>query len=331
MLTSGHDWAPPGWSTDHGGLAAHWTRGATSVQAKAGGEAFSLRAGTGLNCIGDNGLTGHGSASGRAAHAFSDENGVGFVREAIAAGILGEDVDRPPAGAASSRERMRTGEFDPRAGQPYTRITKDGHRERRAPPAGADAGRADAHAPAEPSARRGARRPLLPVTAAATRKVVVVGDQADKVFLGDYSGDPREQVSLLDGIKRVLPRATVTYDAAGTSTTATGAPALQPATRAAIRDADLVVVMVGTDAKVNAEGYDRKNLGLPGNYEQLVRTVAAVGNPRIVLVDQSAGPVDLSGVPRPGGLDPVQRRQRPAPGHWRRRAPSSARSTRPGT
>jgi beta-glucosidase len=294
VITSGHDWAPPGWSTDHAGLAARWTRGATSVRAKAGGEAFSLRAGTGLNCIGDNGLTGHGSVLDGARPAFSDENGVGFVREAIAAGILGEDViDRQLLQVFT--QRMRTGEFDPRAGQPYTKITRSviesaGHRRLAQTLAEQTLTLLQNERP------RGARRPLLPVSASSTRKVVVVGDQADEVFLGDYSGDPREKVSLLDGIKRVLPRATVTYDAAGTSTTATGAPALQPATRTAIRAADLVVVMVGTDAKVNAEGYDRKNLELPGNYGQLVKTVAAVGNPRIVLVDQSAGPVELSGV-----------------------------------
>jgi hypothetical protein len=65
-----------------------------------------------------------------------------------------------------------------------------------------------------------------------------------------------------------------------------------------VKGADLVVVMVGTDADVMTEGYDRKTLALPGNYGQLVDKVAALGNPRIVLVDQSAGPVDLSAARR---------------------------------
>ena len=293
-VLSGHDWAPPGWSTDHLDRSGHWTRGATSVSSKAGGEAFSLRAGTGLNCVGDNGLTGHPGFWDALRIAFSDENGVAFIREAIAARILSEDViDRELLHVFT--ERMRTGEFDPRARQPYTRITKRVIE--------SAAHRTLAQTLAERTLTllqnktpRGGRRPLLPVDPGSTRKVVVVGDQADKVFLGDYSGQPREQVSLLAGIKRVLPRTTVTYDAAGTATTATGAPALQPATRTAIRAADLVVVMVGTDDQVNGEGYDRKDLRLPGNYEGLVRTVAAAGNPRILLVDQSAGPVDLSRV-----------------------------------
>ena len=293
-VLSGHDWAPPGWSTDHLDRSGHWSRGTTSVSSKAGGEAFSLRAGTGLNCVGDNGLNGHPGFWDALRIAFSDENGAAFIREAIAAGILGEDViDRRLLQVFT--ERMRTGEFDPRGGQPYTRITKAA--------IGSAAHRGLAQTLAERTltllqntAPRGARRPLLPVDPGSTRKVVVVGDQARKAFLGDYSGEPREQVSLLAGVKRVLPRATVTYDAGGTSTTATAAPALQPATRSAIRSADLVVVMVGTDDQVNGEGYDRKDLRLPGNYEQLIRTVAALGNPRIVLVDQSAGPVDLSRV-----------------------------------
>ena len=293
-VLSGHDWAPPGWSTDDADRASRWTKDGTSVSGKAGGEAFSLRAGTGLNCVGHNGLTGHPGFWDALRIAFSDENRVDFVREAIGAGVLSEDViDRQLLHVFT--ERMRTGEFDPRTRQPYTRITKDVIE--------SAAHRRLAQTSAEQTLTllqndrpNGARRPLLPISAGSTEKVVVLGDQADKVFLGDYSGQPREQISLLAGIKRVLPRATVTYDAANTSTTATASPVLRPATRTAIRTADLVMVMVGTDDQVNGEGYDRKDLRLPGNYEQLIKTVASVGNPRIVLVDQSAGPVDLSGV-----------------------------------
>jgi beta-glucosidase len=297
LLTSGHDWAPPGWSTDHADQAARWTRnqplgpGLPTVSARAGAEAWALRAGTALNCVGFNGLVGHPAFWDPLRPVFSDENRFDYVNEAIAAGVLDESViDR--ALLPVFTQRMRTGEFDPRGGQPYTRITKsaiESRAHRQLTEAVAD----ETLTLLQNKRPRSARRALLPVDPKRVKKVVVVGDQAFNVFLGDYSGAPRERVSLLDGIRRAVPRAQVLYDNAKSSTNATDPPQLAPGTQAAIRRADLVVVMVGTDAKVNTEGYDRKTLALPGNYRQMVEQVAALGNPRVVLVDQSAGPVDL--------------------------------------
>jgi beta-glucosidase-like glycosyl hydrolase len=288
LAISGHGWAPPGWSTNHGDLLASWTKrgsGGLAVSGRAGAEAWALRAGTALNCVGSSGQLGHPFFWDPLRPLFSDENRIDYIRAAIAAGVLSEDViDR--ALVPVFTQRMRTGEFDPRDRQPYTRITKAAiesapHREL-------------AQQIAEESLtllqNNGA---LLPVDPKNVKKVVVVGDQASKVFLGQYSGAPDEQVPLLVGIAQAVPGAHVVYDDAGSSTTATGAPSLSDSTRAAIKDADLVVVMVGTDANVMTEGLDRKTLSLPGNYGALIDQVAAIGNPRIVLVDQSAGPVDL--------------------------------------
>jgi beta-glucosidase-like glycosyl hydrolase len=293
LLTSGHDWAPPGWSSDHGDQSARWTKEGTSssVSGRAGAEAWSLRAGTGLNCVGANGLVGHPVFWDPLRPLFSDENRIDYVKEAIAAGILGEDaIDRELVQVFT--QRMRTGEFDPTANQPYTRITKDviesqAHRKL------AQKMAAESLTLLQNERPGGAGAPLLPIDPTQVENVVVVGDQASKVFLGDYSGNPTEKVSLLDGIKRALPEGQVTYDSANSSSTATQPPSLQPATKTAIQAADLVVVMVGTDALTNAEGYDRKTLALPGNYRALVEQVAELGNPRVALVDQSAGPVDL--------------------------------------
>jgi beta-glucosidase len=297
LLTSGHDWAPPGWSTNHADQLAIWTKDAsllTAVSGRAGAEAWALRAGTGLNCVGYNGLVGHPSFWDPLRPLFSDENRLQYVQEAISAGILSEDViDRELLPVFT--QRMRTGEFDPRGGQPYTRITKsaiESPAHRRLTQAAAQ----ETLTLLQNRRPRGARHPLLPASAKGVKKVVVVGDQASKVFLGDYSGVPDEQVSLRDGIRRAAPRAQVIYDSGNSSSTSTSAPSLQPATQSAIKTANLVVVMVGTDANTNAEGYDRKTLALPGNYRQLIEQVAAQGNPRIVLVDQSAGPVDLTPV-----------------------------------
>lgn len=61
---------------------------------------------------------------------------------------------------------------------------------------------------------------------------------------------------------------------------------------AAARDADVVLVVVGTNSKVESEGYDRTTLALPGRQDDLVRAVAAA-NPRTVVVVNAGSPVLL--------------------------------------
>lgn len=60
----------------------------------------------------------------------------------------------------------------------------------------------------------------------------------------------------------------------------------------AARHADVALVVVGTNAKVESEGFDRDTLALPGRQDDLVRAVAAV-NPRTVVVVNSGSPVLL--------------------------------------
>jgi beta-glucosidase len=56
--------------------------------------------------------------------------------------------------------------------------------------------------------------------------------------------------------------------------------------------ADIAVVVVGTNARVESEGYDRTDLSLPGAQDELVRAVIAA-NPRTVVVVNSGSPVLL--------------------------------------
>lgn len=56
--------------------------------------------------------------------------------------------------------------------------------------------------------------------------------------------------------------------------------------------ADVAVVIVGTTAEVESEGYDRPDLDLPGNQDELVRRVVAA-NPRTVVVVNAGAPVLL--------------------------------------
>ncbi|MET9609218.1 glycoside hydrolase family 3 C-terminal domain-containing protein [Streptomyces sp. NPDC006512] len=60
----------------------------------------------------------------------------------------------------------------------------------------------------------------------------------------------------------------------------------------AARAADTAVVVVATTERVESEGFDRKDLTLPGRQDDLVRAVAAV-NPNTVVVVNAGSPVEL--------------------------------------
>ena len=272
---SEHGWAPPGWTTD----GTTWTDTATgqTVPAAAGGQGYALRAGTDLNCTG--------------AEATSAN-----IDAAINSGVLSQGVV-DNALVHLFTMRMETGEFDPSHRVAYQKI-------------GAGAIQTPAHqALATKVAAEdlvllknddvaGTRSPLLPVDPSRLNNVVIVGNLANTVTLGDYSGSPSLRVNAVQGItaavKAANPNATVTFDACGTSTKATAPASCSAATQAAIKAADLVIVFVGTDTAISTEGLDRTTIAMPGNYNSLIGQVNAIGNPNTALVIQSNGPVDIS-------------------------------------
>jgi beta-glucosidase-like glycosyl hydrolase len=288
---TGHDWAPPGWSTDGGGVGSIWSgpSGDLTISGRAGGQAWALRAGTDINCAGA------GTDNATLRDWFGQENRVELIREAIEAGVLSEGViDR--ALLRTFTLRMRTGEFDPPARVPYTRILSD--------VIDSEAHRKLTGEVARKSivllrnrAEGTTARPVLPADPSATDRVVVLGNLADEIVLGGYSGFPTESITPLEGIEALLaernPGAEVIFDDAGTSTTATDPAVLDPATVAALPSADLVVVVAGTDAASNSEGADRPDLEMPGNYDSLISKVLQSGNENVVLAVQAAGPVSL--------------------------------------
>jgi beta-glucosidase-like glycosyl hydrolase len=271
----GHNWAPPGWTTDGKGGNATWTNTATGqkVSGAAGGEAYALRAGTDANCTGTEATSLN-------------------IRAAINAGVLSEGV-LDNALVHLFTIRMETGEFDPADKVPYTKITKDVIQSP-AHQALAQKVADNALVLLQNNKVLATGRPLLPADPATLGKVVIVGDQAGKVTLGGYSGDPALRVNAVQGItsevKAANPGADVVYDAAGTSTTDA---VLSAKTQADIKDADLVVIAVGTDDATAGEGHDRTSIAMPGNYDSLINQVSALGNPKTVLDIQSDGPVTI--------------------------------------
>jgi beta-glucosidase len=279
--TGSHGWAPPGWTTGTVNGTATWTNTGTGQQvpAAAGGQAYAVRAGTDLNCTG-------------AEYTLSN------IQAAIKAGILSEGVI-DNALVHLFTIRMQTGEFDPRSQVPYTQITKDAIQSP-AHQALAEKVAAEDIVLLKNDNVAGTSAPLLPADPAKLSNVVIVGNLANRVTLGGYSGSPSLQVNAVQGItnavKAANPGATVTFDACGTSTTTTTPASCSAQTLSDIKTADLVIVFAGTDGSVAGEGNDRSTLAMPGNYNSLISQVSALGNPRTALVIQSDGPVDISGV-----------------------------------
>ena len=276
---SGHQWAPPGWTSTKINNVLTWTNTAThaTLPAAAGGLAYALRAGTQLVCTGD-------------------EATLNNVQSAINAGLLSVNVIDSDLTQLFTT-RMQTGEFDPAANVSYTQINKSviqstANQQLARKVADSDMVLLRNNTPT------GGTAPVLPVDATKADKVVVLGDLANKVTLGGYSSGPTFTTTPVAGItnavKAVDPTATVTFDAAGTSTTATAAVSLSAATKAAVQAANLVVVYAGTDGSTAGEGKDRSTLAMPGNYNSLIQQVNALGNPNTVLVLQTDGPVTLN-------------------------------------
>jgi beta-glucosidase len=58
------------------------------------------------------------------------------------------------------------------------------------------------------------------------------------------------------------------------------------------REAEVAVVVVGTNSAVESEGFDRETITLPGHQDQLVQAVAAVNKNTVVVVN-AGSPVDM--------------------------------------
>jgi beta-glucosidase-like glycosyl hydrolase len=272
--SSSHDWAPPGWTSN----GTTWTNTTTGQQisAAAGGQAFAIRAGTQLNCSGGE---------------LTTQN----ITAAIDLGLLSTGVIDSSLTRLFTM-RMETGEFDPAGKVAYTSITK-AQIESPAHQALAEQIAANDIVLLQNNDVSGTSSKLLPINAAELSNVVIVGNLANTTTLGGYSGDPTLQVNAVQGItaamKAANPAATVTFDACGTSTTATTPASCSAATQAAIKTASLVIVFAGSDLNVADEAKDRTTLAMPGNYDSLISQVAALGNPRTALVMQADGPYDI--------------------------------------
>jgi beta-glucosidase len=128
----------------------------------------------------------------------------------------------------------------------------------------------------------------LPLSAS-TGKIAVVGPLADNASdqLGPdqpigYDVKTGKVVSVLDGIKKAAPNATVSY-AQGCDPNCTSSSGFGAAVSAA-QGADVTVVVLGEPASDSGEASSRSDISLPGQQEALVQAIAATGKPYVVVL-----------------------------------------------
>ncbi len=181
-------------------------------------------------------------------------------------------------------QRMRLGEFDPSGLVPYNSLQPGG---------AADSLRKQLSlTAAHESIVLLKNDSLLPLDTGAVRNLAVIGPNAAVCQFGDYSGTPVSSVSPLQGIIGKLGAGRVTYVQGCTISGPANTAAFDSALVAA-RQADAVVMVMGTDQTVATEGLDMQSLNLPGSQEQLIEAVYAV-NPKVILVLVNGNPLTIT-------------------------------------
>ena len=126
---------------------------------------------------------------------------------------------------------------------------------------------------------------LLPLKKTLATVAVIGALGADTgATIGNWGGMGRaaDAVSVLDGIRRALPKGNVLYSrgaAPGSSDTSGIAAAVATARRA-----NAVVLVVGETPDMSAEASSRATIDLPGAQMKLVRAVRATGVPTVVVL-----------------------------------------------
>ncbi|PRQ22748.1 putative xylan 1,4-beta-xylosidase [Rosa chinensis] len=133
----------------------------------------------------------------------------------------------------------------------------------------------------------------LPLSPTTTKNLAIIGPNANatKVMISNYAGIPCSYTSPLQGLQKYV--STAKYEPGCSSVKCADESLIGAAVQAAAT-ADAVVLVVGLDQSIEAEGLDRENLTLPGFQEKLVEQVVDATNGTVILVIMSAGPIDVS-------------------------------------
>jgi beta-glucosidase len=125
---------------------------------------------------------------------------------------------------------------------------------------------------------------LLPL-AKSLKRIAVIGENGDIAQLGDYADGAKDRdcTTMLEGLKKLLPGAQITFDPGQDIARAV----------AAAKKAQVVVLGLGERQGISGEGHDRQSLGLPDNQQELMEAVVATGIPT-VLVLQNGRPLTIT-------------------------------------
>lgn len=147
---------------------------------------------------------------------------------------------------------------------------------------------------------------LLPLDASKIKTLAVIGPNAADIHLGGYTFEPRQGVSVLEGIRQFAAgKFKVTYAEGCKITTTPGSfwendntivndeksdlKLISEAVKAASKS-DVVLVVIGENESICREGWeenhrgDRDDLNLFGRQEELVKAVLKTGTPVVVLL-----------------------------------------------
>jgi beta-glucosidase len=219
---------------------------------------------------------------------------------AVNLGLVTEaDLDR--ALRRSLAVRFRLGMFDPPERVPYEQLTPDW------------LGRPEHVALAWEASRKAMvllknsrvpgrhnPTPVLPLDPAQLDSIAVIGSHANRVFLGAYSGEPAQPpwTTFMGVTNHVGDRVIVRHvpwlepDSRPRSPTADVIKRNRAAALRAAADADVAVVVLGLDRRIEAEGRDRQDLALPKEQQEFVEKVVAV-NPVTVVVLINGSPLAI--------------------------------------
>jgi beta-glucosidase len=223
---------------------------------------------------------------------YDDEQYQSAIPGAVKKGLLSEkDVDR--ALARVLKVAFRLGVFDPEDQLPFSKIpatviASAKHRELSLRTARAS------------MVLLSNKDRFLPLDRTRLKKVAVIGPAAARPEYGNYylSQPKQKLVHPIDGIKAKLGKGVEVVYAKGSEffVPAKGKKedpqALLKDAADAARAADVVFLCLGTVPAIEAEGRDRKELGLPMPQQDLLEAVVKA-NPKTVVILFSAGPLSV--------------------------------------
>ena len=145
---------------------------------------------------------------------------------------------------------------------------------------------------------------LAPLDLTKIKTIAVIGPNADRSLLGGYSGVPKRDISVLEGIKKKAGKQVKLLYSEGCKITIGGSwnqdavvasdpeqdrRQIAEAVKVA-KKADVIVLAIGGNEQTSREAWslqhmgDRTSLGLVGSQEELVKSMLALGKPVIAFL-----------------------------------------------